>query len=269
MLAPVIRNRIGVRALCQPHIVLSKRFASQKAPRGVPSDQVGLPVRFYIPPSYASYPSILQSPMGWVRLVARRVYNFGRNTAQIGFARFSGGFKPEFLLWKNEAVDIFVKVNKAFAKRKIESVKDTLTIWSRVPLLKRQETLPGSFEFDWKLVKLLNPPKLEVFLPYALPGQPLDKVLIIYKFNSIQRLIKLNKKTQEVSTSDDTIENHLAFVVDLNTNKLKLCGSTFESSVDESIDVVQPKNSGTVMKIQGDIFRVNDNALKESMDLGI
>lgn len=232
--------------------------------RATELDQIGLPMRFYIPPSYKNYPNVLSSPIVVFKLIARRLYNFGRNTVQIAFARWNGGMTPKFLLWKNEAVDVFIKVNKAFAKKKIQSISNDLSVWTREPLLMRQDTLPKKYDFDWKLLKLLSPPKLCVLIPYSNPSDPLDKLLVIYKFNTLQRLTKMSKETKEViSSSDDSIENYLGFLVDLNTDKLKLIGSTFESGPNEKVDIARPKHMGSVMKVQGDIFRINDELLKE------
>lgn len=227
----------------------------------------GLPIRVYIPPSFKSYPSFFSSPALWVRLIARRMYAFGLNTFTVGLARLTGdNFKPEFLLWKNEAVDIFIKVNKAFAKRQVESVDNCLTLWSKYPLIKRQESLPKNYEFDWKLIKLLAPPKLEVFMPYGASGRSFNYLIVVYKFNTLQGLAKYNKSTGEVTKTEETVENHLAFFVDYRTNTLRLCGSTFESGLHDPVKPNEPtSNLGTVMKIQGDIFRPNDDLLNKAL----
>lgn len=235
-------------------------YSARRKDREAGGADMGLPIRFYVPPSLSRYPNIFTSPMVCLKLIARRMYNFGYITSQIGLVRYKG-LKPEFLLWKNEAVDVFVNVNKAFAKRKIEAVEGQLSMWSKEPLLKRQETLSKNFEYDWKLLKLNSTPKLKMFLPHSSDSEIPNLLLAVYEIDSKQRLSKLNKKTREVTKNDVDIVNYLGYSVDTTTNKLRLIGSTFESGINDEIKMT-PDNMGTNMRIQGDIYRANDDVLK-------
>lgn len=90
---------------------------------------MGVANQLYIPPSKQNLPNFLSSPIICANALIRRIYTLGMNTVQVALFRYQSGYKPNFLLWKNKAIEIYVQVNKAFANRTLDSVKPQVSIW--------------------------------------------------------------------------------------------------------------------------------------------
>lgn len=256
--APTVRG--AVRSL----LFFRNASSNQQPAQAMTAEKVGLPMRFYIPPSFKNYPNVFLHPIHCFKLLLRRLYNFGRMTAGIAIFRMRGSFKPKFLLWKNEAVDVYVKVNKAFAQRKLKNSDALLSMWSRGPLLKRQNMLPKTHHYSWKLKRLLSPPKLEVFAPFSSPDEPMSLVILVYRFRTEEELISVEDRTGSKSATTTTVDAHLGFALDIRTDEMRLIGSTFESGINDLVDTSQNQlKMGTMMLVHGDIFRKDDKGLEK------
>ncbi|CEP61892.1 Mba1p LALA0_S04e03048g [Lachancea lanzarotensis] len=221
---------------------------------------LGISAEVYIPPSFKNLPSFFRSPVVFGNALIRRIYTFGLNTVQVALFRYQSGLKPNFLLWKNNAIESYVDVNKAFAARNLSSIKPLVSLWVDEALTARAKQLPKNFELDWQLLKFETVPKLVSVQVMMVPGHPLEHIQLIYKFDTKQRLIKLNKNTHETETLDRDVTDYVAFLCDASSDELIMMGSVFESPPDAKL----PKNfeddmSRAIqrMKISGDIFRVN------------
>ncbi|SCU87994.1 LAFA_0E10066g1_1 [Lachancea sp. 'fantastica'] len=221
---------------------------------------LGISAEVYIPPSYQNLPSFFKHPIVFGNALIRRIYTFGLNTVQVALFRYQSGLKPNFLLWKNNAIESYVEVNKAFAARNLSSIRPLVSLWVDEALTARAKQLPKNFELDWQLLKFKSVPKLASVQVMMVPGHPLEHIQLIYKFDTKQRLIKMNKTTLETETTDRDVVDYVAFLCDASSDELIMMGSVFESQPDAKL----PKNFEDDMKIaiqrmktSGDIFRVN------------
>ncbi len=220
---------------------------------------IGLTGDQYIPISWKNFPNPLTSPKLAYNCLARRLYNFGFNTIQVAFLRYQTGLKPKFLLWKNNSIEKYVQVNKAFAHNKIPAVHKGMSVWVERALTSRVETIPKNIKLDWKLVKFNETPKLVTFRPVMLPGKPVEYVQVVYKFNTNQELIKVNLDNEKVSKISRNVVDYVGFTVDLHTNEAILSGSAFENSPYDKIPKPEDAKQSQIfemMRNNGDIFRL-------------
>ena len=183
-----------------------------------------------------------------------------KNTVQVALFRYQSGFKPNFLLWKNKAIETYVQVNRAFAARKIESVRPQISLWVEEALSARSKQLPKGAELDWQLVKFYKVPKLVSVQAMMIPGRPLEHIQLIYKFDTKQRLIRLDKHTKETTKLDRDVIDYVAFLCDASTDEIILIGSVFESEATAKLPKNYEDDMQTAiqrMKTSGDLYRVN------------
>ncbi|SCV03056.1 LAME_0H07360g1_1 [Lachancea meyersii CBS 8951] len=221
---------------------------------------LGISAEVYIPPSYGNLPSFFKHPIVFSNALIRRIYTFGLNTVQVALFRYQSGLKPNFLLWKNNAIETYVQVNKAFAARNLGSVKPQVSLWVDEALTARAKQLPKNFELDWQLLKFRNVPKLVSVQVMMVPGHPLEHIQLIYKFETNQRLIKLNKTTHQTERLDRDVTDYVAFLCDASSDELTLMGSVFESDPSAKLPKNYEENMQTAiqrMKTSGDIYRIN------------
>lgn len=220
-------------------------------------NKVGVPHDPYIPVSYSHLP--LSAPLKTLRALWSRVKLFCFNWVQVyQFKSGMGkGYKPQFVKWKNSAITEFVKVNKAFAERKVESVRSDVSEFVYFQLGKRQAALPKAL-IQWELVKFNSPPKLLSF--NAFPHEDGSTLLcqIIYQFNTKQKwIIKKRGETEFTETERDMIE-YLAFNIDPYTDHVVLAGSVFEAPLDRKLEskiVSSQQRALEYMNTNGDIYR--------------
>lgn len=167
--------------------------------------------------------------------------------------------KPNFLTWKNKAIEMYAQVNQAFAKRKIASVRPQISLWVEEALTARSKQLPKNVELEWQLLEFKHVPKIVSVQAMMIPGRPLEHIQLIYKFDTKQRLIKLNKKTNKVEKLDRDVVDYVAFLCDASSDDMILIGSVFESKPDSKL----PKNyeddmqaAIAKMKSSGDLYRL-------------
>ena len=199
---------------------------------------LGVASELYVPASLSRLPSVITSPKLWFDNVIRRIYMLGLNTVQIGIFRFQTGIKPAFLLWKNKAIETYVQVNTNFASKSVEKLKPEVSVWVEEALNARSKQIPDNVKLDWQLLKFNDVPKLISIQPMMIPGRPLEHIQLLYRFNTKQRLVKLNKTNNKVEKLDRDVVDYMVFLCDATTNDLILMGSVFESKPDAKL----PKN---------------------------
>lgn len=226
---------------------------------------MGVANQVYIPPSKKNMPNPITSPITFFNVMIRKMYTLGMNTIQVALFRYQSGYKPQFLLWKNKAIETYVQVNKAFANRQLEDIKPHVSIWVDEALTSRSKQIPAGITLDWELIKFNEVPKLVSTQAMMIPGRPVELIQLIYKFDTKQRVIKFNKKSGKADKLDRDVVDYVAFLCDASTNDILLIGSVFESAPDEKL----PKDSETSnkivierMKTNGDLFRVPPPAKK-------
>ncbi|AMD20822.1 HDR080Wp [Eremothecium sinecaudum] len=240
---------------------VSKVLANQAAPDPKRSPfnirHLGVASEMYIPTSYKNLPSVFSSPIIVLKSLIRRVYTFGVNTAQVSLFRVKSGIKPNFLLWKNKAIECYVRINEAFVEKRIRDIEPDVTIWVQEALETRVKQFPKNLLLTWKLVKFNEVPKLMNVVAVMIPGHPLEMIQLTYKFDTKQRLIKYNMNTQSAEKLDKDVVEYLTFVCDATTNEVLLSGSVFESAPDAKLPTrsLNQEENVRMMKICGDIYR--------------
>lgn len=172
--------------------------------------------------------------------------------------RYQSGMKPQFLLWKNRAIENYVATNQAFARGDIKSVEKNVSVWVEKALKARVGSLPKDVRLDWKLVKFNQQPKLIAFRPIMLPGRPVEFAQVVYKLSTQQELINVNLKTNEVKKVDRNVTDYAGFLIDLDTDKVILAGTVFENTPADRIPKPEDIDQSMIfedMKLNGDIYR--------------
>lgn len=219
---------------------------------------LGVANDIYIPTSYKKLPSVFFSPIVVGNALIRRIYTFGLNTFQVAIFRLQSGIKPKFKLWKNKAIENYVRVNKSFSERNIDFVKPNVSIWVEEALEIRIAKLPKKFKLMWDIVKFNSVPKLVSVQAIMVPGRPLEILQLVYKFDSKQRLIKYDLNSGKSEKLDRNVVDYIAYVCDASTDEMILAGSLFES--DASAKIPKNINDDTKfviekMKVNGDLYR--------------
>ncbi|CAR26007.1 hypothetical protein ZYGR_0C00230 [Zygosaccharomyces rouxii] len=254
------KNCIQVRPLSSTRVILEKSNSkANKTPVDFNARHLGVSTEVYVPPSIGNLPSVFSHPVVVFNALIRRIYTLGLNTVQVGIFRYQSGLKPNFLLWKNRAIQNYVNVNTAFAQKKVSNVKSQISLWVEEALEARSKQLPKHMQLEWQLVKFNEVPKVVSVQAMMIPGRPLEHIQLIYRFNTKQRLIKLNKKSGNTDKLDRDVVDYLVYLCDASTNNLILMGSVFESRPDSKL----PKNLEDStqaaihrMKMSGDLFRL-------------
>lgn len=246
-------------SLSTSSIRLQETTEKKKKPVDFNPRHLGVASQIYIPTSYKNLPNAFAHPITFFNALIRRMYTFGLNTVQVGLFRYQSGLKPNFLLWKNKAIETYVNVNSAFADRKLEEIKPNVSYWVEEALEARSRQLPKSVKLDWSLVKFNQVPKLVSVQAMMIPGKPLENIQLVYKFDTVQRLIKLNKKTNQAEKLDRSVVDYVAFICDATNNEMVLLGSVFENKPNDKLPKShEDDNQAAVqrMKTSGDLFRL-------------
>lgn len=248
------------------HFALKAQTEKQKsdAMKTLNPRHIGVGARLYIPPSGSRSPALFGSPRLYFHVLLRRILQFGQNTLQIAIFRFQSKLKPQFLVWKNEAIETYISVNTAFAKRDLKPVRSQVSLWVEDAVDKRIKQLPEHIRLEWQLMKFNNVPKLVSVQPIMLPGQPLEHLQLTYRFNTKQRLIKLDKKTDKLEKIDRDVVDYMVYLCNAATNELILMGSVFESKPGDTLPANYEDNEQEAlknMKLNGDIYRVAPEGL--------
>ncbi|AGO14058.1 AaceriAGR203Cp [[Ashbya] aceris (nom. inval.)] len=233
------------------------RSSGSKQQSGFNIRYLGVTDKIYVPTTYRNLPSVFSSPLVVANALIRRIYMLGLNTVHVALFRVQSGYKPKFLLWKNKAIETYVEVNRAFARRDVEAVKPLVSLWVQEALEARERQLPKRVEMEWDLVKFNGVPKLVAVQPIMLPGQPLEIVQLVYRFDTRQRLIKVERGSSEVEKVDRNVVDHVAFICDASTDEMLLVGTVFEAAPDAKLPTAEASTEETLqqMRICGDIYR--------------
>ncbi|GAV52004.1 hypothetical protein ZYGR_0AF04760 [Zygosaccharomyces rouxii] len=254
------KSCIQTRPLTSTRVILEKSNSkANKTPVDFNARHLGVSTEVYVPPSLGNLPSVFSHPIVVFNALIRRIYTLGLNTVQVGIFRYQSGFKPNFLLWKNKAIQNYVNVNTAFAQKKVSNVKSQISLWVEEALEARSKQLPKHMQLEWQLVKFNEIPKVVSVQAMMIPGRPLEHIQLIYRFNTKQRLIKLNKKSGKADKLDRDVVDYLVYLCDASTNNLVLMGSVFESRPESKLPKTFEDSTQAAiqrMKVSGDLFRL-------------
>lgn len=223
--------------------------------------QVGVPHSPYIPPrwgrlaplatrapkqfTYALWAKLKLWAMNWAQ-----VYNF-RSDMRSGWK----GYKPNFLLWKNNAIEAYVDVNSAFADKKVAKIQNRVCSFVYDALLKRQQTLPKG-TIVWKLVKFNAKPKLVSFNAFPNHDGSVLMCQIIYQFNTRQKWVI--KKGKEYEDTERDVVDYVAFNVNPFDNSVCIAGTVFESPAKRTLEskvITSQAETIEYMKKNADLYR--------------
>lgn len=254
------RNFIQTRPLSSSRVILEKSNSKgNKAPVDFNARHLGVSSEVYVPPAFGNLPSVLSHPIVVFNALIRRIYTFGLNTVQVGIFRYQSGIKPNFLLWKNKAIQSYVNVNTAFAEKRVSDVKSQISLWVEEALEARSKQLPKHIQLEWQLLKFNEIPKIVSVQAMMIPGRPLEHIQLVYRFNTKQRLIKLNKKSGQADKLDRDVVDCMVYLCDATTNELVVMGSVFESRPDSKLPKTFEDSTQAAiqrMKVSGDLFRL-------------
>lgn len=176
--------------------------------------------------------------------------------------RLKSRISPRFQEWKNLAIENYVATNQAFVKGNLDSVKDNLSIWTFEALKARRQSLPKGTKLDWKLLKFNSVPRVMAIQPMMLPDVPLRHIMIVYRMNTRQRLIKSVPGEKEPQKIDRDVVDYVAFIYDASKTPAEttLAGSLFETplAAPRPNPMAAEQSEGLMiqsMREKGDIFR--------------
>ncbi len=223
-------------------------------------NRVGVPFVPYICPRWSRLPSPVTSPIIFIKCIFKRVYMSCYNWVNVyKFKNTMGkGYKPNFVKWKNEAIEIYVKVNQSFANKKIANVRELMSDYVYISLKRRQKELSKDISLGWELEKFNAPPKLISF--HAFPHEDGSVLLcqIIYKFQTKQKMIVKRKSSKKFDSKVKDLTEYISFNVDPFTDDCVIAGSVFESIPERPLSQgAMPTQTETINKMikNGDIYR--------------
>ncbi|VVT49011.1 uncharacterized protein SAPINGB_P002060 [Magnusiomyces paraingens] len=237
------------------------RYASNKTQSTQTMDikYFGIPTDVYIPPSPKNVPPFYKNPKLALKSIIRKAIMLVKNTVFIAQFRLKSKISPRFVEWKNLALETYVDTNHAFAERRLDLVRDRLSLWVYESLKSRLESVPKDVKLNWKLVKFNSTPKIVSVQPLLLPGKPMREIQIIYKIDTRQRLARMSPHSKEPQVVEHDVVDYAAFTFDASKipARVYFAGTVFESSLEDSLPVASEKAEEMMqsMKIKGDIFR--------------
>ncbi|CAI4055731.1 hypothetical protein SKDZ_02G2920 [Saccharomyces kudriavzevii ZP591] len=220
---------------------------------------LGVSAEIFIPSAYKNLPSVFTHPFVVANALVRRLYTFGLNSVQVALFRFQSGIKPSFLLWKNKAIETYINVNTSFAHKNLQEVKGMVSLWVQEALEARSRQLPANATLEWQLIKFNAVPKLVSVQPVMIPGMPLEHLQLVYKFDTKQKLIKVNQQNKKSDVLDRDVVDYVAYLCDAATNDMILMGSLFENKPNDKLPKSYEDDTKVAirrMKLNGDIYRL-------------
>lgn len=173
--------------------------------------------------------------------------------------RLKSKIKPRFVEWKNLALETYVDTNHAFAERRLDLVRDRLSLWVYESLKGRLKSVPDNVKLNWKLVKFNSTPKVVLVQPLVLPDKPMRDIQIVYKIETRQRLAKTVPGSSEPQVVEHDVVDYAAFTFDASKipARVYFAGTVFESSLEAPMPTPldDPQKMMNSMKTKGDIFR--------------
>lgn len=189
----------------------------------IPLKHLGVMAPYYIPPPIFSSPFSL-----WHKLVLRRWGQFFYNTYSIYKFKSDTGKAPKFEAWKDQAIAIFIKTNKAFAEKKTQLLIDeTVGVQTFNSLRERSETIPKHTKLEWELVKIEENPKVVSFNALPDPNGVTGMIQFVMKLRSTQR-VTVKSVGSEPTSTERTSTDYLVYSLDPYSDEMCLVGSLFE-----------------------------------------
>ncbi|QPG73352.1 hypothetical protein FOA43_000662 [Brettanomyces nanus] len=222
--------------------------------------KVGIPFEPFIAPRWSRMPNPIISPIRFTKCIFKKVYMSCYDWVQVyQFKRNMGkGYKPNFLKWKNDAIESYVKVNKAFSERNIDKARDHMAEYVYFALGRRQKELPKNTTLGWDLVKFNKEPKLITFHTFPHDDGSVLLCQIIYQFDTKQKMTIKHRNSREFQEKTKDLVEYLAFNVDPYTDRVVVSGSVFESLPQRQLSQgAMPSQEETIncMVKNGDIYR--------------
>ncbi|GME78455.1 unnamed protein product [Ambrosiozyma monospora] len=249
------------------------RFNSSSVNKGMAKqrpaiNKIGVPFQPFVPVRASRRPNLFTSPKLFfinlyklTALTAFNVYQRWKFSSSMG-----KNYKPNYIKWNNDVIDVFVKVNTAFSERKIEKVRDLMSDYVYFALGKRQASLPKNISLGWDLIKFNSKPKLMSFYPFPHDDGSTLLVQVTYRFETKQRLTFKKHGSKEIKEEVKDLVEYLSFNVDPYTEKVILAGSVFESPITRELSAKSmPSQEETInnMIANGDIYRIEPAELEQ------
>ncbi|RCK58196.1 Inner membrane mitoribosome receptor MBA1, mitochondrial [Candida viswanathii] len=250
------------------NFTVSPKKAPQADMSQIPLQLLGCLTDFYIPPRYVSAPV-----SSWPKLLMRRIMLFALNTYSIVAFKRELGVPLKFDLWKDRAIEQYVRANKAFAeacnepkvRAKGEIVEKRLdhTCGLHVgeALYARSKSFPVGSSVKWELVKLVKDPKIVLFNSIPDRNGVACFVQFVMKLNTVQKMTIFGKDGEVVQEKEQPVEDNLVFSLDPLSDELLLVGKLFESNhirgLKPEIDISNPKEAKRFMVVAADIYRAD------------
>ncbi|PVH17463.1 uncharacterized protein CXQ87_000349 [Candidozyma duobushaemuli] len=253
--------------------VATRSYAKNPDITKMPLNVFGCLADYYVPPRFLDCPIT-----SWPRLVARRMTAFAFNT--IGVVRYKKdtNLKLHFNDWKERTIENYVKTNKVFAKacsaRKDlrhkyihEQLADVAGKHVVDALCSRASSFPSGAKLTWKLVKVVENPKVVSFNP--LPNHD-DITVFIQLVTKVKTKQQMTVETSEgdVQTTERLVTDYLVSTIDPFSEEQLLVGSIFES---DHIRKVQPEfnpedleQATAFQNRAADLYREPPKALKSA-----
>lgn len=277
-----IRSIAGARVLPSKALLARAALKSAVATRSyaknpditkMPLNVFGCLADYYVPPRF------LGSPItSWPRLVLRRLTAFAYNT--IGVVRYKKdtNLKLHFNDWKEHTIENYVKTNKVFAKacsarkdlrqkyikEQLENVAGKHVIEA---LCSRALSIPSGTKLTWKLLKVVENPKVVSFNP--LPNHD-DITVFLQLVTKVKTKQEMTIETSEgqVQKTERLVTDYLVSTIDPFSEEQLLVGSIFES---DHLRKVQPDfnpedlDEATAFQNKAaDLYREPPQALKKA-----
>ncbi|KAK9473586.1 MBA1-like protein-domain-containing protein [Dipodascopsis tothii] len=219
---------------------------------------LGVMLGTHVLPTGNLVPSVLAEPKLRAKGFFRRLYLYVQNAWCFGRFRIAG-HPLEFKQWRDEAMDVYVSLNKAFAARSKAGIDKYSTMFVQIPLQQRMEGLDKKMKLKWDLVKHISEPKLVSAVAIKLSEKgPIEHVQLVYRIHALQRLIMISPNGT-VNKSEKEVVDYIAFFRDVGVTPpvTKVVGSVFETPLDVPLPKRVPSENATIrfMRDCGDIFR--------------
>ncbi|RLV94895.1 Inner membrane mitoribosome receptor MBA1 mitochondrial [Spathaspora sp. JA1] len=250
---------------------ISTRAKQEMNMADIPITNIGVMADYYVPPS------ILKQPMKfWPVLLGRRFLLFAGNTYNIVKYKQETGSKLNFNRWKDDAIEKYVKMNKAFAsacnqpillngareRYIIKNLTDDCGRYTILNLIDRVQTFPLHSTVTWELVNILKNPKIVSFNCIPDQNNVLVFVQFVMKLETTQKMTITTNGKDEVSNVNNT--DYLVYTLNPHTNESALVGKVFESNNIRKVapDYTNQSNPAWVKRFlseSADIYRANPN----------
>lgn len=219
----------------------------------IPIKHLGVLAPYYIPPPVFKSPVLL-----WHKLVFRRMGQFLFNTYSVYKFKNETGRQVHFNQWKDDAIDIFVRTNRAFSAQNLAPVQNVVGVAAFNSLQDRLASVPKHTKLQWELLQIEENPKVVSF--NALPDNNGVTAIIqfVMKLKTRQQVTVTTRGEQPLVT-DRVSTDYLVYTLDPFLDELCLVGSLFECDhlrpIQPEMDVTNYKEMMEFQKKALDIFR--------------